>query len=114
MPYFDETAEERAIAVEAEVRVEIEQLARAMCRTQRWCDGTCDDVEGVFAIHGADADALRAALEAERERITAILSADDLWLGVELLGINGVTFSEPMVSASGARAAVRAIVEGEP
>jgi hypothetical protein len=43
---------------------------------------------------------LRAALDG--------LRADDLWLGVELHAVGNLMFPEPMVSASGARAAIRA------
>jgi hypothetical protein len=84
----------------------------------------------VSAEHGARAEiaTLRAALADEKERNGLYLAtldnmnatiarlraaldglrADDLWLGVELYAVGDVKFSEPMVSASGARAAIRA------
>jgi hypothetical protein len=43
---------------------------------------------------------LRAALDG--------LTAEDLWLGVEISAIGILTFAEPMVSVAGARAAIRA------
>jgi hypothetical protein len=55
------------LAIEAEAAapldgLDVERLARAMCQTQQWCDGTCPDIEGATAIHGAEAAAILAAL----------------------------------------------------
>jgi hypothetical protein len=40
-----------------------------------------------------------------------LLRADDLWLGVELHAVGNLMFPEPMVSASGARAAILAALD---
>jgi hypothetical protein len=48
----------------------VERLAVAICRTQERCDGTCDEVEGIAAIHGAEAKSIArewAALDRSAE-----------------------------------------------
>jgi hypothetical protein len=56
---------------------------------------------------------LQQAEIARLRKIEEVLSAPDLWLGVELIALNDIKFPEPMISVSGARAAIRAALTGE-
>jgi len=70
------------------------------------CPKCGEDWSEVAAIRAAtkERDATIATLRAALDGLTA----EDLWLGVEISAIGILTFAEPMVSVAGARAAIRA------
>ena len=64
------------------------------------CEGDGGSYAPGAPDHVKEIATLRAALDG--------LTAEDLWLGVEISAIGILTFAEPMVSVAGARAAIRA------
>jgi hypothetical protein len=96
-------AGERQEAEIATLRTALEADTIEIIRLQHeWANANGDAMREADEAH-ATITALRAALDG--------LRADDLWLGVELHAVGNLMFPEPMVSASGARAAILAALD---